>query len=236
MGLDGVELIMKVEKTFGINIPDQEAEKIITVGDLHDAVWKHLEGKYSEASKACKSQALFYKLRQGVIETFQLSRQDFRPNMPMNDIFPEQNRKQVYNSFAQTYQLQLPNLELTPSWASFLTYVGLASILGGLACSLILLFFFDFTNWVLLIPVAGMVLTWIISTLLNPMRTHIAPASVRQFTQQVFALNYATIIDDKGVSRKEVEMVIDHIIIDVAGVEPEEVIPGARFTDDLGID
>lgn len=31
--LDTVELIMEFEKEFGINIPDEEAEKITTVGD-----------------------------------------------------------------------------------------------------------------------------------------------------------------------------------------------------------
>ena len=31
--LDSVELIMEFEKAFGINIPDDQAEKIATVGD-----------------------------------------------------------------------------------------------------------------------------------------------------------------------------------------------------------
>ena len=31
--LDTVELIMDLEKEFGVTIPDEEAEKIITVGD-----------------------------------------------------------------------------------------------------------------------------------------------------------------------------------------------------------
>ncbi|MCR4560635.1 MAG: acyl carrier protein [Bacteroidales bacterium] len=32
--LDAVELIMQFEKEFGIDIPDSDAEKIITVGDI----------------------------------------------------------------------------------------------------------------------------------------------------------------------------------------------------------
>ena len=36
--LDTVELIMEFEKAFGINIPDDQAEKISTVGDAIDYI------------------------------------------------------------------------------------------------------------------------------------------------------------------------------------------------------
>jgi hypothetical protein len=61
MGMDTIEILMKVEDTFDIKIPDREAEKILTVGDFHDVVWRQL---YSKSSERCKSQSLFYKLRQ----------------------------------------------------------------------------------------------------------------------------------------------------------------------------
>ena len=39
--LDTVELIMEFEKEFGITIPDEDAEKITTVGDAIDYIEKH---------------------------------------------------------------------------------------------------------------------------------------------------------------------------------------------------
>jgi len=42
MGLDSVELIMEVEKYFGISIPDPEAEKVYTVQAMVDTVARHL--------------------------------------------------------------------------------------------------------------------------------------------------------------------------------------------------
>lgn len=39
--LDTVELIMEFEKEFGITIPDEDAEKISTVGDAIDYIESH---------------------------------------------------------------------------------------------------------------------------------------------------------------------------------------------------
>ena len=39
--LDTVELIMEFEKAFGLEIPDEEAEKIATVGDVIKYIEEH---------------------------------------------------------------------------------------------------------------------------------------------------------------------------------------------------
>ena len=41
--LDAVELVMAVEEEFGIEVPDDEAEKLISVGDIIS----HVEGAQS---------------------------------------------------------------------------------------------------------------------------------------------------------------------------------------------
>jgi acyl carrier protein len=45
MGLDIVELVMTVEETFGIEIPDRAAERLRTVGDLYWYVREHAPGE-----------------------------------------------------------------------------------------------------------------------------------------------------------------------------------------------
>ena len=42
--LDTVELVMALEEEFGIEIPDEDAEKIRTVQDAIDYVGKHAKG------------------------------------------------------------------------------------------------------------------------------------------------------------------------------------------------
>ena len=40
--LDTVELIMQFEEDFNLEIPDEDAEKILTVKQAHDYIQKHL--------------------------------------------------------------------------------------------------------------------------------------------------------------------------------------------------
>ena len=43
--LDTVELVMAFEENFGIEIPDEDAEKIATVKDAVEYIEKHAKGK-----------------------------------------------------------------------------------------------------------------------------------------------------------------------------------------------
>ena len=43
--LDTVELVMAFEEAFGIEIPDEDAEKIATVKDATEYIDKHSKGK-----------------------------------------------------------------------------------------------------------------------------------------------------------------------------------------------
>src|ERR1700678_3004112 len=46
MGLDIVELIMRVEETFSLDLPNDECEQVRTVGDLYRLVLKKLALPY----------------------------------------------------------------------------------------------------------------------------------------------------------------------------------------------
>jgi acyl carrier protein len=233
MGLDSVELLVKVENTFGIEIPGPEAEKILTVGDFHDAVWRHIAGKYSEK---CKSQSLFYKLRKSSADEFGFSPENFTLEASPDIIFPKHNRRRAYSSFAKAINLKLPKLELTRPLARLLSLFGLFAILGGLAISIVLINFFDYSKSTLFIPVIGIALTVLLSNLLNPWRTVIEASTIRVFTEHTLSVNYAKLISDEGTNRKEMEMVINHIIAEMAGLNLEEVRPEKRIVADLGID
>jgi acyl carrier protein len=233
MGLDSVEILMKVEDTFSIKIPDQEAQQILTVGDFHNAVWRHVSGKHSSL---CQSQKLFYTLRRSFADKFEYPSKQLSPATSPDEIFPRMNRRQEYLQFSTDTHLDLPDLVLDRSWQTLLMSVGFASIIGGLLTSLTLILFFDYSNWMLLLPVAGIVVTSLFSELLNHKRTEIGNATMREFTQQILALNYSKLAKSTGTNRQEMELVINYIIADKAGLDLEEVTAEKKIGDDLGID
>lgn len=232
MGLDSIEILMKVEKTFGIEVPDKDAEKIFTIGDFHDAVWKQPAVKHSNK---CKSQVLFYKLRQSSHETFNFPKRDFKTDTPLNDIFPKDNRRQLYLDFAQCNNLEFPVLALEKPWSMALSYFGIITILGGLMLSLILINFFAYTNWTLIIPLAGIAFTEVFSRLLVNKRTVIIPQIMHDFIEKVLTLNYATLTIKNGSNKKEVASVINYIISDMTGLDMAEITTEKKIGDDLGI-
>jgi hypothetical protein len=192
-----------------------------------------LQGK---DSARCKSQSLFYKFRQSVADTFNFPKQAFSPETALDNIFPRNNRRKVYLSFANTNDLELPNLVLTKRWSIFLSSFGMATIAGGLILALVLINFFDYRNWMLLIPAGGIVMTILLSIMLEPLRTVIEPGHVKEFTKKVLFMNYAKLAKENGVNRTEVEIVINHILADISGLELDEITPEKKIHDDLGID
>ena|SRR5690348_11543613 len=49
MGLDTVEIVLRTEETFNIDLPDDECGRVVTVGDLYRLVLSKLELPYAQA-------------------------------------------------------------------------------------------------------------------------------------------------------------------------------------------
>jgi acyl carrier protein len=61
MGLDGVEILLATEEAFGIAIPDEVAERLLTPADVVAHVASQVP---TTPSAECLTQRLFYRLRQ----------------------------------------------------------------------------------------------------------------------------------------------------------------------------
>lgn len=85
MGLDGVELILRAEETFGVSLPEQEVCRVSTPGQLIDLVCTKLK---TTDARTCRSQRAFYLLRRGMQQAWNVPRKlvqvesAFRPWIP----------------------------------------------------------------------------------------------------------------------------------------------------------
>jgi acyl carrier protein len=232
MGLDSVEILVNVENAFGITISNYEAEKITTVGDIHNVVWRNVQGRQS---MRCRSQQLFYRLSYILITKFNATHEGIVPQASLNKVFPENNRRLKYHRLQKELNLKLPGLVLSPIWARALTVTGITLIPGMLAVALVLIYGYHRTRWLYLLPALGLLATIFISNILDAVRVQFRPDKMRDYTQAVLALNYGTLMQESSLSRKEMEIVINNIIAETVGLELHDISPEKSLTDDLGI-
>ena len=115
MGLDGVELLMAAEETFGIEISDEEANAITTPGQFADCVLRHITtGK----AAPCFSQSRFYQIRTALINAFGIPRARIRPHTPLRDFISDDHTRADWQTLRRALKAEgfaLPELP-QPRW------------------------------------------------------------------------------------------------------------------------
>jgi acyl carrier protein len=233
MGLDSVEIVLEVENAFGIAIPDKEAEKVLTVGDFHNLVWNYVKDR---RDVHCKSQNVFYRIRTALSEITSIDTKQIGTDVYLADLIPIDKRREVWTSLSEGTALKLPDLVLLRPYSTIVPLVLVSFMLSVVIATFILIFVHGYSEWILLLPILCFFFTVYISTLLEPKKKIIKQRTLRDFTETVVAINYKSGSNVGETSREEVEEVINKIIIDKSGVEPEEVTPEKKLHDDLGID
>ncbi len=116
MGLDGVEIVMRAEETFGIEIPDKIAQQILTPAALVDFVAANVPMKPTEK---CLSQQLFYRLRRGFRSQLKALSSTFNLDTPLKEILQKDQWPQVWAAIrAEVGQ---------PEWPASIPWPGLLS-------------------------------------------------------------------------------------------------------------
>ncbi|MDR3615121.1 MAG: phosphopantetheine-binding protein [Candidatus Obscuribacterales bacterium] len=82
MGLGSVELLLEIEEEFGVAIPDRDAEKMRTVGDVYEWLKRCIAGI---DPSMCLTQSVFYKLRRALVENYRLERHAIIPETRLTD-------------------------------------------------------------------------------------------------------------------------------------------------------
>lgn len=235
MSLDGVELLMEVEDTLGIEIPNLEAEKINTVQDFYDCAWKHVSNKKLAIEK-CYTQSIFYKIRQAIVENIKVDKKSITPKTKMENIIPLENRRQIWKQLEDTLQLTLPQLELRKPYNIILNAFGVKTILGSLLVELFMVIKYGVSYWVYGYSLIAILLTSLLSKAFTPFRTKFVPSDFGELTKTVFGKNFKAINNENGITKNDLEIVIREIISNKCGLDLAEITPEKSLTRDLGID
>ncbi len=233
MGLDIVELVMAIEDTFEISINDPAAEKILTVGDLHAFVMSRLP---PSSNRSCLTSHAFYRIRSALVEQAGSTRSCVTPGAPLAKLLPVEGRREAWSRLSATLDWRFPDLERPRIFHSGIPTAALAAIpvlaiLAGTGLLSLLL--------ALLVAAVVIVAMVVVQYATEPLAVHLPSSctTVGEATQTILRLNFAEIAGSVGArSEREVWSIIQGIVVDQLGVTLNEVVPEARFVDDLGAD
>lgn len=219
MGLDVVELVMRVEESFGVTISDAEAVKCETPADVIALVL----GKLSTSeTSGCLSQRGFYVLRRALTETLGIDRRDVTLDTGIRSLCPGESDPVLWESLkSATKARRWPPL-VRPRWL-----VGCLWLLTGV----ILIGLFQVTApvfaWVgaSLAGCAGMLLT-------RRFENRIPRACSRVRDLVPFAVTSSEI----SWSPEDVAWQVKQIVMDELGVSEEVYREDAHFIHDFGMD
>jgi acyl carrier protein len=231
MGLDGVELVMNVEETFGFSIPDGDAVGLVTVGELYDYILEH---RFKGRQDGCLTSVAFYKLRCALTSVLGIARSNVRVSSELTAIIPNRRRR-IWRSLQKAIGLRLPKLvRPVPVWATsiavsfvfviaiFILLFGRQGVGGAVNGALVTLFACSFVFYQGTKPLA--------------VAFQSKFATVGGLTKCIVQMNYGTIFDGcQRASEDDIWRVLREIIVEQLGVPPEHVTKEARFVEDLGI-
>jgi len=113
MGLDGVELVMKVEESFGVTISDEEAVKCETPADIIAMVLGKLQ---PIEETGCVSQRGFYLLRRALTATLGIERRLVTLDLDIQSLVSGKSDREVWEGLkVDTKARSWPSL-VRPRW------------------------------------------------------------------------------------------------------------------------
>jgi hypothetical protein len=229
MGLESVELVMAFEEHFGIEIPDEEAEKLLTPGlviDLVCAKLKTIDGD------TCQSQRAFYILRRAVIKILGKKRKELTPKTYLQDLSPDKNCTSWWTQLTEEVQAHNWPTPSRPYWMKQSIYYACLAALFATPLSL-----YERGNSTSL--VRGIVLGFAVTVLLaimlvlatKPFRTRIP----RKLVTLRDLIPYVASSDVIQWDRELIAGVVKNIVINQLDLKESQYSEDADFIKNLGV-
>lgn len=236
MGLDGVELVMAIEESFGITLEDDEVEAILTPGDLINVVLRKVS---VTAASACLAQRSFHRVRASLMRQLALPRATIVPSAAVTTLIPADRRVEVLGVMSEAFAIKRTPPLGRPKPVT--NTIGWFSVAGGILMTVFLLTR-DLNHSVAAI-LAGVatVCVLIFAGLLVTMRFRhelLLPDSTVGGLAKWFMLRSSAIAAPASPSptytREQVSQRVREIVIEQLGCETAYR-EDARFVQDLGL-
>lgn len=124
MGLDSVELVLRFEEAFGVELKDEEVTQTVTPRMVTDLIFSKLK---ATDERICQSQRAFHILRKAFMGTFGVERRFVTPDTKFRELVPRPREEQMWEQIKTAIAARSwPGL-VRPRWMSrLITAVGLA--------------------------------------------------------------------------------------------------------------
>lgn len=122
MGLDGVELIMAIEEEFNIEIPNEEAERIRTAGDLCELAIRLMNPGTAPQGQTGGTVRAFNSVRHALMVALDMPRTEVTADLYLDRLFPLRSRRALWQAASAASEFAFPEL-VCPRWlVQSLTY------------------------------------------------------------------------------------------------------------------
>jgi hypothetical protein len=95
--MDLIEMVMEIEDQFGLSIPDEDAQYLVTVGQTYLYVVRALRERGDPEPGVCPSARLFHQLRRQIVREYAVPRRAVRPAARVGDLVPRRDDQLRWN-------------------------------------------------------------------------------------------------------------------------------------------
>lgn len=238
MGLDFMDLGYRIEKEFKVFLTNEDYESIQTVGDLEEVIARRMTNVWP-----CPHIPAFSNLCAGLAELGGCSEDEIQLDTNLDQLVRPKERVNFWKHLEETTGLKLPALQIP-------------QFVHRIECSLfftppvmaVLYIFSTRSNVegfiILLIPMSIVLSVLLLNAFNYLYRTfflrfefpipELPTKTLRDLTRAVASMNREDLVTPISTHYQPIWPRLVNLIEDAGGVDEDEVIPSARFVEDLG--
>ncbi|MDY7095190.1 MAG: hypothetical protein SX243_19610 [Acidobacteriota bacterium] len=220
MGLDIVELLLNVEETFDLHLPNEDAQHLDTPRKLID----YLEARLlTQDTGPCLSQRAFYRLRRGIEQVQNIPTRSVTPSTTLESLFPVRERRQAWKALQKALGLPLPSLHRS-------TRVVVEGWVLAIAAGVLVYILID--DWG--IRATGIMIGLYLAAT-EEQRVHFEMETLGQLAQRLVTRSSRELLDSsERWSRSQIRAVVVSLVRETTGAEDLDI--DDHFVRDLGMD